>query len=72
MTPTAIADRYSYRVLDPRTFALIAEIDQKLSRQLDEIIHNPAFQKLESAWRGIKFLVDRQAMIACVDRKSVV
>ena len=39
--------------------ALIAEIDQKLSRQLDEIIHNPSFQKLESAWRGIKFLVDR-------------
>jgi len=29
--------------------ALIAEIDQKLSRQIDEIIHNPQFQKLESA-----------------------
>jgi len=39
--------------------ALIAEIDQKLSRQIDEIIHNPAFQKLESAWRGLKFVVDR-------------
>src|SRR5512139_1938077 len=39
--------------------ALIAEIDQKLSRQLDEILHAPAFQKLESAWRGLKFLVDR-------------
>src|SRR5580692_10480252 len=39
--------------------ALIAEIDQKLSRQVDEILHNPLFQKLESAWRGLKFLVDR-------------
>ena len=39
--------------------AFIAEIDQKLSRQIDEIVHNPAFQKLESAWRGLKFVVDR-------------
>src|SRR6185295_4420898 len=39
--------------------ALIAEIDQKLSRQIDEILHNPLFQKLESAWRGLKFAVDR-------------
>src|SRR3954463_14112107 len=39
--------------------ALIAEIDQKLSRQIDEIIHHPTFQKLESAWRGLKFVVDR-------------
>ena len=27
--------------------ALIAEIDVKLSRQIDEIIHDPQFQKLE-------------------------
>ncbi|MCA9631812.1 MAG: type VI secretion system contractile sheath large subunit [Myxococcales bacterium] len=39
--------------------ALIAEIDAKLSSQVDEIIHNEAFQKLESAWRGLKFTVDR-------------
>ncbi len=38
---------------------MIAEIDQKLSRQLDEILHHPDFQKLESAWRGLKLLVDR-------------
>ncbi len=38
---------------------MIAEIDQKLSRQLDEILHHPEFQKLESAWRGLKLLVDR-------------
>src|SRR5689334_1846819 len=39
--------------------ALIAEIDVKLSRQIDEIVHHPTFQKLESAWRGLKFVVDR-------------
>src|SRR3954463_5881758 len=39
--------------------ALIAEIDQKLSRQIDEIIHHPTFQRLEAAWRGLKFVVDR-------------
>ncbi|WP_437739406.1 type VI secretion system contractile sheath large subunit [Sorangium sp. So ce302] len=39
--------------------ALIAEIDVKLSRQIDEILHDPSFQKLESAWRGLKFVIDR-------------
>jgi type VI secretion system protein ImpC len=38
---------------------MIAEIDSKLSKQLDAILHNETFQKLESAWRGLKLLVDR-------------
>jgi len=38
---------------------MIAEIDGKLSRQMDEILHHPQFQSLESAWRGLKLLVDR-------------
>jgi len=38
---------------------MIAEIDKKLSDQLDEILHHAEFQKLESAWRGLKLLVDR-------------
>ena len=38
---------------------MIAELDKKLSAQLDEVLHNASFQKLESTWRGIKFLVDR-------------
>ncbi len=38
---------------------LIAEIDHKLSEQLDEILHHESFQKMESSWRGLKFLVDR-------------
>jgi type VI secretion system protein ImpC len=38
--------------------ALIAEVDEKISRQVDVILHHPDFQKLESAWRGLKFVVD--------------
>jgi type VI secretion system protein ImpC len=38
---------------------MIAAIDQKLSAQVDEILHHEEVQKLESAWRCLKFLVDR-------------
>lgn len=38
---------------------MIAELDRKVSAQVDEILHHPEFQQLESAWRGLKFLVDR-------------
>lgn len=38
---------------------MIAEIDNKLSLQLDAIMHNDQFQKLESAWRSLKYLVDK-------------
>lgn len=38
--------------------SLIAEIDAKLSNQVDAILHHPKFQKLESAWRSLKYVVD--------------
>lgn len=38
---------------------MINEIDEKLSRQMDEILHHPDMQSLESTWRGLKLLVDR-------------
>jgi type VI secretion system protein ImpC len=38
---------------------MIAEIDRKLSLQVDEVLHNAEFQKLESTWRSLQFLVDR-------------
>ncbi len=38
---------------------MIAEIDRKLGLQVDEVLHSPDFQALESAWRGLKLLVDR-------------
>ncbi len=48
-------DRIDKVVLDEH----IAEIDRMISEQLDEIIHHPKFQAMESAWRSMKFLVDR-------------
>ncbi|WP_193014618.1 type VI secretion system contractile sheath large subunit [Proteus sp. FME41] len=37
----------------------IADLDRQISEQLDEVMHHADFQKIESAWRGLKFLVDR-------------
>ncbi|MDR3567331.1 MAG: type VI secretion system contractile sheath large subunit [Syntrophobacteraceae bacterium] len=36
--------------------AIKAAIDQKLTAQIDLILHHPEFQKLESAWRGLNYL----------------
>lgn len=38
---------------------MIAEIDSRLGRQMDAILHHPEFQSLEAAWRGLKLLVER-------------
>lgn len=37
----------------------IADLDQTISAQVDEILHHEQFSKLESAWRSLKFVVDR-------------
>jgi len=38
--------------------AIIAEIDSKLSAQVNEILHNEEFQALEGSWRGLHYLVN--------------
>ncbi len=38
--------------------AMIAEIDKKMSAQINAIVHHPDFQQLESAWRGLHHLVN--------------
>ena len=35
----------------------IAQLDELLSDQLNAIMHQPDFQKLEASWRGLKYLV---------------
>jgi len=37
----------------------VAWIDKIVSEQLDAIMHSPEFQKLESSWRALQFLVQR-------------
>ena len=36
----------------------VAHIDKKISDQVNAILHHPDLQKLESAWRGLKHVVD--------------
>lgn len=38
--------------------AMVAEIDRKLSEQVNQILHHSEFQQLESAWRGLHYLVN--------------
>ena len=38
---------------------MMTELDAKLSAQTNVIMHSKEFQALESAWRGMKFLIDR-------------
>ncbi|MEQ1951973.1 type VI secretion system contractile sheath large subunit [Mesorhizobium sp. CN2-181] len=36
---------------------MIARLDEKLSEQVNEILHNDTFQQIESAWRGLHYIV---------------
>ncbi|GJD37015.1 type VI secretion system contractile sheath large subunit [Methylobacterium aerolatum] len=55
MQPRRKNDQINNAIIDQ----MIAGIDARISHQIDEILHHEEFQKLESAWRGLKFVVDR-------------
>ncbi len=55
LAPSKATERVDKTAVD----AMIAEVDKKLSAQLNEILHHPEFQKLESAWRSLRFVVER-------------
>lgn len=38
--------------------SIIAAIDEKLTTQINEILHHDDFQQLESSWRGLHYLVN--------------
>jgi type VI secretion system protein ImpC len=48
-------------IMGPDTVASIktriAQIDEAISVQLNQVMHDPAFQALEAAWRGLNYLV---------------
>jgi type VI secretion system protein ImpC len=48
-------ERVDKRLVD----RMIADLDRRIGEQVDEVLHHPEFRKLESAWRGLRFLVDR-------------
>ena len=39
--------------------ARISQIDKLISDQLNVIMHNPEFQKLEASWRGLNYLIQQ-------------
>jgi type VI secretion system protein ImpC len=47
------------RDADQMISARVAQIDHLVSIQLNEILHNQQFQKLEGTWRGLKYLLDQ-------------
>lgn len=51
--PTNTSELVSIR---QKLAALIADIDFLLSTQVSAILHHPAFQKLESSWRGLHYI----------------
>ncbi len=55
LEPQRKGEKVEQKVVDN----MITEIDGRISQQVDEIIHHEEFQKIESAWRGLKMVVDR-------------
>lgn len=46
--------------IDKKFFdSALTELDNLIGAQLDEVLHNDEFQKLEAAWTGLKWMVDR-------------
>ncbi len=42
--------------------AAIAQIDEVISAQLNEVMHSAEFQKVEGTWRGLKYLVSQSSI----------
>jgi len=53
--PTTTANR---RVATDKIDRLIADIDERLTKQVNAILHSAPVKALETAWRGAKHLVD--------------
>lgn len=55
LAPGRATERIDKNIVD----TMIAEIDSRLSAQINAILHHAEFQRLESAWRSLKFLIDK-------------
>jgi type VI secretion system protein ImpC len=54
-----MVSKYTEPKPDPRQPELIAQTDAAIAGEMREVLHHPAFQSLEAAWRGLYFLVRR-------------
>ncbi|MDO5705198.1 MAG: type VI secretion system contractile sheath large subunit [Paracoccus sp. (in: a-proteobacteria)] len=49
--------------------AMLARLDQKLTEQLNEVMHHEDFQKLEASWRGLAYTVNHSETDASLQVK---
>jgi type VI secretion system protein ImpD len=49
----------------------VARIDQLLNEQVNAILHNPRFQRLESSWRGLRYLVERSDGVSNMQIRAI-
>ncbi len=54
-----MVSKYTVPKPDPRQPELIAQTDAAITGEMRAVLHHPAFQALEAAWRGLYFLVRR-------------
>ncbi len=54
LKPERQGQKISKEIIDD----MISQLDARLSLQMNAILHNKDFQKLESSWRSLKYLVD--------------
>ncbi|MDC0675884.1 type VI secretion system contractile sheath large subunit [Nannocystis radixulma] len=52
---TEVAPKIDKNLIDE----MIADIDRRLSAQVNQILHHPQVSQLETSWRGLKYLVDQ-------------
>jgi len=52
-------DQETVRVDKSFVDLMIKELDERLSEQMDEILHHPQFKTIEEPWRSLSFLVER-------------
>jgi type VI secretion system protein ImpC len=55
LQPSKSFDKVEKKLADD----MIKAIDEKISSQLDAVLQADKFKKIESSWRGLKFLIDR-------------
>ncbi len=53
------AETEQRRALKLRLVSTIAAIDERIDRQLHQLLHHPAFQILEASWRGLWYLAEK-------------
>src|SRR5687768_3727422 len=54
LASTALISKDAYQAIE----AMVAEIDRKLSEQINLILHHEDYKALEGTWRGLHYLVN--------------